>query len=58
MKQYNIFGELEEIDDEGNVIRNYCEWCNKPMTEEKDCCSLECAEKVIQKIFEGLTGNI
>lgn len=48
MKQYNIFGEIDHIDNEGNMIR--CEICSQP--SEADCCSEECSKQWVKLYIE------
>lgn len=49
VKQLNIFNEVDLVNPEGKIIR--CEVCGVSMDSERDCCSLECAEKSIEMVF-------
>lgn len=49
MNQLNIFGEIDYIDDDGNVQR--CEICGKSI-KVGDVCSDECAKIWIIKYLE------
>jgi recombinational DNA repair protein RecR len=57
LKQYNIFGEVEHIDEDGNVRR--CQYCNKINNREGLMfCSDKCGEKSIKEVFESKTIKI
>jgi DNA-directed RNA polymerase subunit RPC12/RpoP len=58
MKQYNIFGKIDELDEDGNRIVYICQWCEKEVEQKKEYCSLDCERKKIENIFKGITGNI
>ena len=50
MKQYNIFGEIEYVDDDGNVRR--CEHCGKiNPREQSSFCSDECIKESLDNVF-------
>lgn len=49
MNQLNIFGEIDYIDENGNIQR--CEICDKSI-EVGDVCSDECAKEWIEKYLE------
>ena len=49
MKQLNIFGELDFINEEGEVKR--CEICRRSI-EVGDICSNECGQEWIKKYID------
>lgn len=55
IKQFNIFGDIDMIDPEGNI--NRCEVCGRSMSNVADCCSEECAKKSIENIFGNYEQN-
>lgn len=49
MKQLNIFGEIEILNDDGSVRR--CEYCRQPNLRESGFCSDECVEKSLDEVL-------
>lgn len=47
MKQYNIFGDFDFLDDEGNVRR--CCICNKSIEKGQLCTDEKCGETWAEK---------
>lgn len=46
MKQYNIYGTIDEI----NEQKKLCEYCGKQNKKSTLTCSHDCAEKLIKEL--------